>query len=110
MADEQDGAVLLEIAQPANAFLLEERVAHRKCLVDDQYIRVHMGNYRKGEAQVHAAGIGLDRLIDKIADLGEGFDVRKPRLDLRLAEAKHRGVQMHVFAAGELRIEACAQF
>ena len=43
---------------------------------NDQYIRVHVYGDRERKARKHAAGIDLDRLIDKLADLREVGDLR----------------------------------
>jgi len=54
-----------EPAQEPHAFLYEERIAHRQGLVNDQDVRVDVGNDRKGEPYDHAGLVGLDRLIDE---------------------------------------------
>ena len=107
--DEEEGALLLERADEAHALLLEGGVADRQDLVDDQDVGVDMGADREGEARIHAAGIGLDRLVDEVADAGEGLDVVEARVDLVLRQPEERGGEVHVLAAGEFRVEACAE-
>jgi hypothetical protein len=78
VAAEEHGALLLEAAQPPEALLLEVGVAHRQRLVDDEHVRVHMRDHREGEAHGHARGVGLHRLVDELADVGEGEDLGEP--------------------------------
>jgi hypothetical protein len=69
-----------KFAQPAEALLLEVGVAHGQRLVDDEDVGIDMRDDREGEAHGHAGGVGLDGLVDELADIGEGQDVGEPRL------------------------------
>ena len=51
------------------AFCLKEYVSDRKCLVYNQNLRIDVNRNRKGKAYKHTAGIGLNRLLDIIADV-----------------------------------------
>lgn len=51
MAAEQDGPVLPELVEPAEAFLLEIGVADGQRLVDDQDIGIHMRDHGEGYAR-----------------------------------------------------------
>ena len=43
--------------------------------VDDEDVGIDVGDDRERESDYHPARIGLDRLIDEVADIGEGGDV-----------------------------------
>ena len=60
----------------------------------------------KGQPDYHAAGVGFHRLVDEIADFGEGFDIGITAVDLGGREAQDGGVEVDVIEAGELRSEA----
>ena len=101
--------LFLNVAQEAHALLGEERVAHRQRLVDDQDVGVDVGHHSECQADHHPARIGLDRLVDELADVGELDDAVVARVDLRRRQAQDRAVQIDVLAPGELRVEARAQ-
>ena len=63
--------------------MLKDRVADRECFIHDQNIWLGVDRDGKGEAHVHARRVGLDGLMNKIADLREAFDQRQPRFGLR---------------------------
>ncbi len=48
--------------------------------------------------------------MDEVADLGEAFDLRQTRCRLRFRETKQRRVHVNILDAGELKIEARAEF
>ena len=50
-------------------FCLEEHVANRKSLINDQNLRVNVDCNSKSQTNEHTAGICLDRLIYKITDV-----------------------------------------
>ena len=70
---------LLEVSQPTETLLLEHGIADGERLVDDQHIRIHMGDYREGQPHGHTRAVGLDRLINELTDIGEGQDAVHPR-------------------------------
>ena len=65
-----------------------------------------------GEAQahVHAGGVVLDRHVDEAAQFGEGHDLVEQSFGLLPVQAEHRGVEIDVLAAGQVLMEAGAQF
>ncbi len=71
VTDEEQRSALGEIAQEAHAFLDEEGVSDRQGLVDDEDVGIDMRDHRECEPDRHAARIGLDRLIDEVAEPGE---------------------------------------
>ena len=95
MTDKNYGAVSrLKISQIAHAFLLEEDIANRQRFINDQNVRVDMSDNRKGQPDIHPAGISLDRLINKVANIGEGHDFVKSRIDIALAQAEYLGIAL----------------
>jgi hypothetical protein len=111
VGDEQDGLALADqMLETAETFRLELHVAHRQRLVDQQHVGIDAGGDGKGQAHEHAAGIVLHRLLDEITDVGEGEDFIQTLFGFGAAQTKDAGVQEDVLDAGEIRIEAGAEF
>ncbi|MNT00804.1 hypothetical protein D3C72_1352480 [compost metagenome] len=109
MAHEQQGATLHEIAQKAHAFLGEHGIAHSQCLVHHQNVGIHMGDHGKGEAHIHAAGIGLDRLLHEFTDIGKRRNRVEALGDLRVRQPQQRCIHVDIVAARKLGVEASPQ-
>src|SRR4051794_14245432 len=106
---EQDSAPLAgDGLHAAEAFLLKREVADRKDLVNDEDLRLEVGGYRERETQVHAARVALDRRVDKTLDLSERDDLVELPGDLPAPHPEDRAIEKDVLAAGELRMEPCA--
>ena len=87
--DEQDGdAARAQFVHLAHAALAEVDVADRQRFIHQQDLGVHVDGHGEGQPHHHAAGIGLHRLVDELADLGERFDVRVALVDLPRGEAR----------------------
>ena len=110
VGDEHDhGAAREQPFQALVAFLAEKDVADGQRLVDDEDFGLEARGHGKGQAQEHAARIGLDRLVEVDADVGEGGDIVHARLDDIARDAEHGGVDVDVLPAGEFRLEAGAE-
>ena len=73
---EQHGAVLpRHIADLAEAFLLERRIADRQDLVDEQDLGLEMRGNGEGQPKIHPARVALHRRVDESFDLGEVDDL-----------------------------------
>ena len=59
------------LAHLGQALLLELHVTDGEDLVHDHDLAVQMGGHGERQFHEHAAGIALDRRVDKVADLGE---------------------------------------
>ena len=111
MRDEEDGdAALAEFVDLAHAALAEVDVADGEGFIHQQDFGIDVDGDGEGQAHHHAAGVGLDRLIDEVADLGEGGDVFVALVDLARGEAQDRAVEIDVIAAAEFGVEAGAEF
>ena len=110
VAHEQQRPALLEFAQEAHALLHEARVADGERLVDHEDFRVDVRHDGEREPHDHAGRVGLDRLLDEVADVGERADGVEPRFDLLLRQADDVAVEEDVLAPAELGAEARAQF
>ena len=74
--DEQDGdAARAQLVHLAHAALAEVDVADRQRFVHQQDLGIDVDRHGERQAHHHAARIGLDRLIDEVADFGEVLDV-----------------------------------
>ena len=80
MGDEQDGdSARAELMNFAHAAVAEVDIADRESFIDQKNFRIEMDGDGEREAHDHAARIGLDRLVDEIADFGEVFDFGEAR-------------------------------
>lgn len=71
----------------------EKDVADGESFIDDDYRRIDMCLYRERQPYEHPARVGLNRLIDEVADIGKRFDLFVSVLDLLAVEAKDAPVQ-----------------
>jgi hypothetical protein len=55
----------------AQALLLEGHVAYRQYFIDDQDFRLQVSGNGECQADIHPAGVSLDRRIQEFLDLGE---------------------------------------
>ena len=111
MRAEQDGrAALLDFHDAVKRAPSKSAITNRQGFVDDQHIRVNAGGDGKRQAHMHAAGIGLDRLIDVHTDVGEGNDLVDFLVDLALGQTQRGSVEIDIFATCEVKIEARTEF
>ena len=106
---EQGHAGVDEFAKTPAAFLLEDDVPHAERLVDDQDIGLDGDRDGERDAHHHARGVGLHRLPEEVADVGERRDGIESPLHLRPGDAKDRAAEKDVLAARKLRVEAGAE-
>src|SRR5882762_4433984 len=64
----------------------------------------------KSKTQVHARRIILNRRVEKLAHLREGYDLIKIAFDLRQLHAENRPVKKNVFTPAQVRMKTCADF
>ncbi len=104
MGGHEDRALLVDvqIAEVGDALAMEVAVAHRQHLVDEEDVEV--GVQRDGEAQAHphARGVGLDRTVEGLLQIGEVDDLRRPPLDLLVGHAQQPPDDLDVGAARQL--------
>ena len=103
-------AALPQFVHLAHAALAEINVAYRQSLIHQQNFGIHVDGHRKGQAHHHAARVGLDRLIDEVADFGESRDIFVALVDLARGEPQNRAVQVDVVPAAEFGVKSSAQF
>ncbi len=111
MADEQHRAPAPgHVVHLAQTFLLKPRIAHRQHLVDDQDLGLEVRGHGERQPHVHAAGVVLHGRVDELFDFGERDDLVELPFDFRPLHAEDRAVQEDVLAAGQLGMEAGADF
>ena len=86
----------LEVADPAEALLLERLVADGEHLVEQQHVGLHVHRDREAEPHVHPGGVGPHRHVGEGLELGEGDDLVQVLVDVLALEAVDRGVQVDV--------------
>src|SRR5947207_2025086 len=110
MRNEKDGhAALLHLSDPSRATMLKDRIADRQSFVDDQDPWAGADRDRESQADVHAARIGLDGLMNERANFGEAFDFRNKIFRFAARKPDQGRIHENVFQAGELRIESGAK-
>src|SRR5438552_7488082 len=110
MRNEKDGhAALLHLSDPSRATMLKNSITDRQSFVDDQYPWVGADRDRESQADVHAARIRLDRLINELANFGEAFDFRNQTFRFAARKPDQGRIHENVFQTGELRIESGAE-
>ena len=107
--DQQRGAGLAEVADAIEAFVLEVGVAHRQRLVDDQDVRSPCRGYAKGQAHLHAAGVGANLMVHGFADFGKALDFGHQRFDFFDLHAEQLAGHEGVLAPGEVWVKPHAQ-
>src|SRR5215471_11455927 len=65
-----------------------------------------MGSDRKPQPDVHSGGVPLDGYVDEVPNLREVDDTFELLPDLASRHTQDRSTQIHVFPAGQLRMEA----
>jgi len=65
--------------------------------------------HREREAQRHPAGIGLDRSIHEIADVGECEELGHQRPHFRVRQAEDRAIEKHVLTSADAGWDECAE-
>ena len=100
----------LHLLEVAIALALKTDVSDRQCLVDDKYVGVHVDGGGEGQADIHTAGIGLDRPIDVLTDRRKRLDLGKFLIHAGAIHAHDGGIEIHVLASGKIGIESRAEF
>ncbi|MNF84223.1 hypothetical protein D3C84_665740 [compost metagenome] len=107
MADKQYGAPALhQLAHARHALVLEPGITDTQCLIHNQYVRLNVNDNGEGQARKHTAGIGLDRLMNKITDIGKGKNIVQFGVCLLSRQAQYLGAHVDVFDTCEFRIKA----
>jgi hypothetical protein len=69
-----------------------------------------MRGYCEGKPDIHARAVTFDRRIQKLFDFGKVDNLIEVSLNLIAGHSKDRSIQEDVFAAGQLRVKASADF
>ena len=110
VADKQNClALLLEFFELPITLCLEKDVPDRQCLIDNQNLRIDIDRHSKSQPHKHTAGVRLDRLVHKVADIGKVQNILQSRIDLFLGKADHRPLQIDVLHARIFHVKSCAK-
>src|SRR5664280_1644350 len=109
MTDKDDGASApCGILQLSETLSLETGVADGEYLVDQENLGLEVGRDGESQAQIHAGGVVLYGGVEEAVDLGECDDLVELAADLGALHAQDGAVEIDVFAAGQLQVEAGA--
>jgi hypothetical protein len=110
VADEKDRAALAlgDVLHFAEALFLELGIAHGEHLINDEDLRLQVRGDGEGEADVHAAGVMLDRRVEEHLGFRKGDDLVELAVDLLAGHAEDGAVEVDILAAGKLGMEAGA--
>ena len=100
--------MLLHLLNALYTTMLKDSVTNRKRLVNDQDLRLGGDRCSKGKPHIHPTRICLDRLMNKVAYLGESLNLGQQGFGLFAAEAHQRGVHKNILDAGKFGIKARA--
>src|SRR5262249_41043208 len=110
VGDEDDRpAAALELVDLAEALPLVLLVADGEHLVKEEHVGPDVRRDRETEAHVHPRGVGADREVDELLELGERDDLVHELPDPRLREPVDRPVEIDVLAAREVLVEPGAE-
>ena len=101
---------LLDLLHLPVTFCLKEYVSDGQGLVDDQDLRLHVNVKRKCQTDEHTAGVGLYRLIDKIADIRKIQNILQLFIHLFPGIPHHGAVHIDIFNSGVVHIEPGSKF
>jgi hypothetical protein len=108
--DEQDGQTALCFFRHAlQTTLLKRDIANGQDLIGEQNVGLHVDRHREREAQVHAARIMLQRIIEKVLDGRELNDVVHPVEHFATRNPVHRRVHQDILARTEVGVESRAE-
>ncbi len=99
----------LHLLDLRDALLRELLVADGEDFVDQENVGIDVDGDREPEADVHARGVGLDRLVEVRADVRELDDPVEALVDLAAREAEHDPVDVDVLAPADLGVKARSQ-
>ncbi len=106
VADEDDRfSPAPELLKSAEGFELKTGIADGKGLIHDEKIGIGGGHGTEGEACLHSRRIGLERLVDDVAQFAKIDDLVNPPIDLGSRHAETEPAQIDVFAAAEIGVK-----
>ena len=109
MGHEQErGAVGHDLADPAEALLLEVGVPDGQDLVDEKDVGIEVGSDGEAEADLHAARVVLHLAVDGVRDLGELDDGVEALVDVAARQAEEAAEHVDVLSATQDGVDAPA--
>ena len=110
MGDEDDRfAVAAELVDLVETLGHKRGVADRQYLVDEQDVGADVDGDGKPQTHIHAGRVALDRMVDKLLELGEIDDFFVFVLNLLSRKSKDDAVDEDVFPARYFGMEARSQ-
>src|SRR5579862_9441487 len=99
-----------ELVEPFKTAGLEALITDSEDLVDDDDVRIAMNRHRKRQAHEHAAGVGARGVVNEVAESGKRDNLVEVALQALPIQTKEGGVEVHVFAACQIRMKTGAEF
>ncbi len=108
--DQEAFAGVLELQNLFAALGLEGGISNGEDFIDDEEGGVDVDGDGEGETHHHAGGVGAEGFVDEVADTGELYDLVVLLAGAFTGEAEEGGVEEDILAAGEVAVEAGAEF
>src|SRR4030095_5498185 len=106
MADKYQCPVFLKRTDEAHAPLYKYSISHSQGLVYNQNFCINVGDDQKGNPDIHAGGVDLNRLFNELADIRERGNLVKACINLFFTQTQNSGIHIDVFTPGKLWVEA----
>ena len=94
-----------DLFDPAEALLLEIRVADRQHLVDQEDVGLQEGGDGEAQPHLHAEGEVLDLAVDGVLEPGEFDDLVESFAGELAAHAEHGTVEEDVLSPGQVGMD-----
>ena len=110
MGDKQNRlARILQFQYPRATLALEALIAHGEHFIHEKNIGVGVDGDREGQAHVHAAAVGVHRLIDELAQFREIYNGVETDIRLGVTHAQQPRIEVNILPAREHGVETRAQ-
>ncbi len=111
MTDQNRGVSFIDnLFHAIEAFLLEHRISYRQHFVENDNLRIQVGRDRKGQSNIHPAGVIFHWNIDELLQSGEFHDLIEPFAHFFSGKPKHGSVQVNVIPTGKFGMKTGPNF
>ena len=99
----------LHLLKTTETLSLKSNITDGESFIDDQDVRVSIHSRCKSKPDIHAAGVGADRVLNKLADAGKLDDILETILNLFSGNTQQCRIQINILPTGKRGIKARAE-